>query len=80
MFDLGPQRSPWVGEELISAAENRLSSNVLVSCLLPQLLAYIALQKATGAWRDGAKPLVPIWINSLPGMMHKHLPQVVDGP
>ena len=40
----------WVGEELISAAdhENCLSSNVLVPCLLPQLPAYIAMQKATG--------------------------------
>ena len=49
----------WVGEKLISVAENRLSSSVF-PCLLPQLLAYSALQKATGRWWDGAEPLVPI--------------------
>ena len=41
-------------------AENRLSSNVFVPRLLPQLLAYSALQKAFGRWRDVAQPLVPI--------------------
>ena len=51
-----------------------------VPCLLPQLLAYSALQKAAGGWRDGAEPLVPILINSQAGILHKHLPQVVDGP
>ena len=50
----------WVGEKLMFVFENPLSGNVFVPCLLPQLLAYSALQKATGCWRDGAEPLVPI--------------------
>ena len=50
----------WVGEELSFLAENSLSCNVFVPCLLPQLLAYSALQKAFGRWRDVAQPLVPI--------------------
>ena len=54
----------WVGEKLISVLENRLTGNVFAPCLLPQLLAYSALQKATGRWRDGAEPLVPICLNS----------------
>ena len=56
----GPSAHLWVGEQQIPVAENRLCSNVFVPCLLPQLLAYSALQKATGGWWDGAEPLVPI--------------------
>ena len=61
-------------------AENGLSCNVFVPCLLPQLLAHSALQKTFGRWRDVAQPLVPICLNSQAGVLHKHLPQMVDGP
>ena len=80
MTPQGHSAHHWVGEQQIPVAEKRLSSNVFVPRLLPQLLAYSALQKAIGGWRDGAKPLVPIRINSQAGILHKHLPQVVDGP